>query len=72
LLVYFLLLGWERRREMDPQAAAPDEPAVMTAPIAKLKRRPASRTASRSTPKRRATKRTAKRRPTKRPPKKRS
>jgi len=59
LLVYFLLLGQERRREMEPQAAAPDEPLVMTAPIAKPKRR----TAKRRTKKRRvSTRRTTKRR----------
>jgi hypothetical protein len=58
LLVYFLLLGWERRREMEPQAAAPDEPAVMTAPITKPKRRTTRPPAKkRRTKKRRTTKR---------------
>jgi hypothetical protein len=63
LLVYFLLLGHERRQDVEPQAEAPDEPLAMTAPAAKPKRR-TSRTASGPAPKRRAPKRTAKRRAT--------
>jgi hypothetical protein len=66
LLVYFLLIGRERRRETSPPAAAADAlPAVLTAPAAKPKARssrPKARTAPKRTVKRSAKKRTAKKR----------
>jgi len=61
LLVYFLLLGHERRQEEEPQAEAPIEPLAMTAPAAKPKPR-TSRPKAKPTPKRSATKRATKKR----------